>query len=120
MAGLSLDLRMRVMDDVDLGMSAETAAARYSVSARAVYNWKRLKRETGSLAPRRGKTGPKRKLDPYRETILAAIQENPDLTLEALQSQLQLPGCLQTLWNALHRWGIVLKKSYAGSRTTAA
>ena len=118
--GYSLDLRTRVMDDLDRGLSAEEAAEQYSVTARTIYSWKRLKRETGNIAPRQGKTEPKRKLDPLRETILASIKENSDLTLEEMRSQLELPGCLQTLSNALHRWGIVLKKSHARHRTAAA
>ena len=117
--GYSLDLRTRVMDDLDRGLSAEEAAQKYSVTARTIYAWKRLKRETGGIVPRQGKTGPKRKLDPHREAILASIKENSDLTLEEMRSQLELPGCLQTLCNALHRWGIVLKKSYQGQRTAA-
>ena len=117
--GYSLDLRTRVMDDLDRGLSAEEAAEKFSVTARTIYSWKLLKRETGDIAPRQGKTGPKRKLDPHREAILAGIRENSDLTLEELKSQLGLPGCLQTLSNALHRWGIVLKKSYASYRTAA-
>ena len=118
--GYSLDLRSRVMDDLEGGMPAEDVAIKYSVSVRTVFSWQRLKRQTGSLAPRQGKTGPKRKLESFREAILAAIQENPNLTLEDLRSHLQLPGCLQTLWNALRRWSIVLKKSHSGHRTAAA
>ena len=118
--GYSLDLRTRVMDDLDRGLSPEEAAEKYSVTARTICSWKLLKRETGDIAPRQGKTGPKRKLDPHREAILARIRENSDLTLEELILQLELPGCLQTLSNALHRWGIVLKKSHARHRTAAA
>lgn len=119
-APYSLDLRARVMDDVDGGMSPEAAAVKYSVSARAVYQWKALRRETGGIAPRAGKTGPKPKLDPHRDAITSKIRENPDVTLEQLKSELSLPGCLTTLSNALHRWGIVLKKSHQGRRVAAA
>ena len=119
-AAYSQDLRTRVMQEVDSGMSAEVAAVKFSVSARAVYSWKALKRETGAFAPRQGITGPKPKLDPYRDSITAGIQSNPDVTLEELRSQLKLPGCLQTLANALRRWGIVLKKSHSSRRTAAA
>ena len=118
--GYSLDLRTRVMDDLDRGLSPEEAAEKYSVTARTIYSWKLLKREPGDIAPRQGNTGPKRKLDPHREAILARIRENSDMTLDVLISQLKLPGCLQTLSNALHRWGIVLKKSHARPRTAAA
>jgi len=117
--GYSLDLRTRVMDDLDRGLSAEEAGQKYSVTARTIYSWKLLKRETGGIGPRQGKTGPKRKLDLYREAILASIKENSDLTLEEMRSQLDLPGCVQTLSNALHRWGIVLKKSHPSYRTAA-
>ncbi len=117
--GYSLDLRSRVMDDIDRGLSAEDAAQKYSITARTIFSWKQLKRETGSIAPRQGKTGPKPKLEPHREAILARIKENSDLTLEEMKSQLELPGCLQTLCNALHRWGIVLKKSHPSHRTAA-
>lgn len=120
MGPYSADLRTRIMDDVESGLSAEKAAVKYSVSARVIYKWKRLQQETGSLAPRRGKTGPRPKLEPHRVAILHAIEQNPGLTLEELRSQLQLPGCVQTLWNALHRWGTVLKKSHPGGRAATA
>ena len=118
--GYSLDLRVRVMRDLEQGMSADVVALKYSVSTRTVFAWLRLKRETGDIKPRQGKTGPKRKLEPFRDAILAAIEQQPHITLEELRSRLDLPGCLQTLWNALHRWGIVLKKSHPRGRTATA
>jgi hypothetical protein len=57
----SLDLRMRVMNDVERGMSAEEAAMKYSVSRRTVHLWKSRYRETGSVAKiPRTKPGPGR------------------------------------------------------------
>lgn len=108
----SLDLRMRVMDDVERGLSPEQAAQKYSVTVRTIYAWKQLRRETGGIQPRQGQTGPQPKLTSFREAIEAAIRQNPNLTLAELRSLLRLPGCLQTLWNALRRWGLVLKKSH--------
>ncbi len=119
-AALSVDLRTRVMDDLDCGMSADAVAAKYSVSTRTVFAWKALRQETGGIAPRRGKTGPKPKLEPHRDSIMTAIRDNPDVTLNELKSQLNLPSCLQTLANALHRWGLALKKSHASRRTATA
>ena len=111
---LAGDLRVRVMGDVDAGMSAERAAVKYSVSARTIYHWKALRRETRALEPRAGKTGPKPKLAEHRERILAAVRENSAITLSDLRETLQLPACVSTLWVALRTWGIVLKKSPAG------
>jgi transposase len=110
---LGNDLRVRVMADVDAGMSAEKAAVKYSISARVVYQWKALRRDTGALKPRAGKTGPQPKLAEQRERIQAAVRENPSVTLHDLHQQLKLTGCVSTLWNALREWGIVLKKSSA-------
>jgi len=111
---LASDLRIRVMVDVDAGMSAEKAAEKYSVSARTIYHWKALRHETGALKPRAGKTGPKPKLEEHRERILAAVREDSAITLNDLRETLQLPACVATLWLALRTWGIVLKKSPEG------
>lgn len=118
-AALAMDLRTRVMADVDAGMSAEKAAVKYSVSARVIYQWKALRRESGSLKARDGKTGPKPKLEAYREQILAAVRDDSAITLNDLKRKLQLPACVSTLWKALSAWGIVLKKSPAGRRAAA-
>ena len=119
-AALGMDLRVRVMADVDAGMSAEKAAVKYSVEARTIYQWKALRRETGALEPRAGKTGPKPKLDAHRERITAAIRENPSVTLEDLHTKLKLPASVTTLWVALKAWKLVLKKSPSRRRATPA
>lgn len=116
----STDLRERVMKDVSQGMSLDQVSEKYSVCERTIYAWQKLLIETGHLQPRSGKTGPKLKLETYREKILAAIEENSSLTLTEIHERFQLPGCLQTLWHSLNRWGIVLKKSHPCRRTTAA
>ena len=112
-AALAMDLRVRVMRDVDAGLSAEKAAVKYSVSARSIYQWKALRRETGALEARGGKTGPKPKLEEHRERILAAVRDDSGITLSDLKMKLQLPACVATVWGALRAWGIVLKKSPA-------
>lgn len=119
-AALTGDLRMRVMVDVDAGLSAEKAGKKYSVSARTIYHWKALRRETGAMQPRAGKTGPKPKLAEHRERILAAVRDNSAITLNDLRETLQLPVCVTTLWLALRTWGLVLKKSPEGRGTTTA
>jgi transposase len=118
-AALAMELRARVMKDIDAGISVERVAEKYSVSARTIYNWKALVREKGTFQARDGKPGPKRKLEDSREAILAAVGEDSGMTLEELKAKLDLPVCLSTVWMALKAWGIVLKKSPAGSRTTA-
>jgi transposase len=116
-APLAMDLRTRVMGDLDGGMTVVATATKYSVSARTIYHWKTLVRDQGSPEPRRGQPGRKPKLANFREQILAVVRENSEITLEDLKKTLGLPVCLSTVWLALQGWGIVLKKSSAGGRT---
>jgi len=117
---LSMDLRIRVMHDLDSGMTVDQVADRYSITSRTIFSWKKLRRETGAVIPRQGKTGPSPKLEPYRKAICAAVKEHSEVTLEELKAQLNLPGGLSTLWTALRGWDIVLKKSHLRGRTEAA
>lgn len=118
-APLAMDLRTRVLQAISAGMTVKAAAETFSVSSRTIYHWKSLMRDRGSPEPRDGKTGPKPKLERFREQILAVIREDSGMTLEDLRTKLSLPVCLSTIWLALKTWGIVLKKSPPGGRTAA-
>ena len=109
-APLAMDLRIRVMNDVEAGMSAEDAA-KYSISARTIYDWKRIQRETGAVRPRRGKRGPTPKLASHERAIRAAVKQYSSITRGELRETLRLPVCVRTSWNALRAWGVALKKS---------
>jgi transposase len=119
-AALAMDLRTRVIKDVEGGLTVAAAAAKYSVSARTIFQWKSLLRERGSCQPRAGKTGPQPKLEGFREQILELIRENSGITLAELKATLELPVSLSTVWLTLKTWGIVLKKSPGGGGTAAA
>lgn len=101
---LAMDLRTRVLKDVGGGLSV-VAAAKYSVSVRMLFAWKSLKRENGSCQPREGKTGPKPKLDGFREQVLATIREQPGIILAELKTRLDLP-----VWLTLKTWGDCAEK----------
>ncbi len=51
---LSVDLRRRVLEVIDEGMTIKEAAASFKVCQRAVCNWLKLRKETGSLEPKIG------------------------------------------------------------------
>ncbi len=111
MMASAIDLRTRVLQAVDAGMTVETAAETYSASSRTICHWRARMRERGSPQPRDGKTGPKLKLESFREQIQALIPENSGITLEKLQTKLWLPVYLSTIWLALKTWDIVLKRA---------
>lgn len=84
----SIDLRERVLKDCDNGMSSEDAARKYTVAIATVYAWRRQRRETGSLAPKSYKPGPKLKLAPFEKEIRQAVADHPDATLAELAERL--------------------------------
>jgi transposase len=49
---LSQDLRVRVVDAVEGGMSQSAAAGRFGIAPSAAVKWLRLWRETGAVTPR--------------------------------------------------------------------
>lgn len=117
---LSMDLRTRIVADWDRGLPALAIAQKYTVARRTVNNLVHLRETTGSLEPIRGSRGRKSTLLPRKQEILEALQADPGLTLQRLKAELHLPIALSSLWTALHKWGLHLKKSPARRRTAAA
>lgn len=114
MGAYSIDLRERVLADFDAGMGNDAVARKYRVSSRWVYKLRRQRTETGEIAPRRGKTGPKPKLAAHVEQLAQLVEEQPDATLNELRQRLGVPVSLTTLWTTLKKLGLTLKKSPAG------
>jgi transposase len=113
MRAYSLDLRERVLADLDAGASQAETARKYRVSTRWLYKLRRQREETGDLAPRRGRAGPPRALAGREEELAALVRQSPDATLEELRQQLTPTVSAVTVWRALKRLGLVLKKSYS-------
>ena len=71
MRAYSMDLRERVLLESDAGVSAAAVAANYHVSASWVRRLKQRRRETGEIAPRAQRYGPRpaRRFGLARETV---------------------------------------------------
>lgn len=110
----SIDLRERVLADFDAGLGNDAVARKYRVSSRWVYKLRRQRSETGQIAPRRGKTGPRPKLAAHVEQLMQLVEEQPDATLSELRQKLGVSVSLTTLWATLKKAGLTLKKSPAG------
>ncbi len=80
--GYSVDLRERVMAVLQAGGITDEAAAKlFRIGEATVHRWKRLKRETGALAPRPPAGGFPGLIAPEQEeTVRAIVAEQPDLT----------------------------------------
>jgi transposase len=113
MRAYSIDLRERVLSDFDSGMGNDAVARKYHVSSRWVSKLRQQRSETGEIAPRRGKTGPKPKLAGHLDQLLELVQQQPDATLSELRERLGVPVSLATVWWTLKKLGLTLKKSSA-------
>lgn len=120
---LSMDLRSRVIAAIDGGMSRRAAAARYGVAPSTVIRWDIDRRLTGSFAPKpQGGDTRSRRIETHAATILAALEETPDITLEELCDRLARDGIAastSSLSRFFQRHGISRKKRPAtrSSRT---
>ena len=115
---LSLDLRRRVIDAINGGMSCRGAAARFGIAPSAAVKWHRLWRETGSVVPRR-MGGDKRsgRIEALGGFILAMVEAEPDITLAELTERLEREHGERFAPSSVHRFfrrrGWSFKKSPA-------
>ena len=120
MQAYSMDLRVRVMADVDNGMGTNAVAEKYRVSADWVRKLKRFRRETGDFGPRKQRVSNATKLDDHLDELQQLVAETPDATLKELRKEIGVSVGESTIWRALRRLQITFKKSSACRGTAAA
>ena len=121
MAPYSMDLRTRVLRDLDRGLKSKEVAAKFAVSRSWVDRVRQRRRETGEVAPRTQTKFRGRALSVAQDERLAALLlAAPDATLAELQAALPTTAALSTLWRAIDRLGFTVKKNGTRRRTTPA
>ena len=118
MAPYSMDLRQRVARAWDGGLTVEAIAAKYEVSRAWVHRLMQRRRETGSLAPRKQTTFRRRVLADQEAKLAALIAAQPDATLAEIREALPTSAALSTLWVAIDRLGLTVKKNGPRRRAT--
>jgi transposase len=113
MRAYSMDLRERVMMDVDAGMKIREVSDKYRVTTKWIGDLRKLRAETGSLEPRHGKPGPKPTLADHSAKLLELVAAQPDASLEEFRAQLPVAVGASTVWRALRDLGFTFKKSDA-------
>ena len=108
------DLRRRVVDAIEAGLSTRAAAERFSVGISTAGAWHRHWRRTGSYeAQRQGNRGGS-VLDEHKDFLLGLIEDKADITLQEMTEQLGMERSLQvdptTIWYYLRRLGLTYKK----------
>jgi len=109
-----LDLRRRVIDAIDGGLSARGAAARFAIGISTAIAWHRQWRDTGTLEPGKQGKPPGSKLDAHEAFIRDRIEADKDIAChelaEALASQRGVSACAATVWYFLSKHDLTHKK----------
>jgi transposase len=119
MKAYSLDLRERVLNDLDAGMKTSQVATKYSVSPAWVRRLKQRRAATGQIVPKQQRHGRVSSAVKYADAIREAVRQAPDATLDEYRRKFNLPMSRAALARAFIVLGISRKKSRSGrvSRT---
>jgi len=105
---------------VKSGASRRQAAAHFEVSVKSAIRFAKQFDTQGHVEAKKGRLR-KSRLDPYREDILAWIEQTPDLTLLELCERLAQAHGLKTATSTLDDWlraqGLSYKKNGTRQRT---
>ena len=110
-AAYSMDLRERVIEDAEAGVSSKDLAVRYHVSRPWVDALKQRRRETGSIAPRKQTKFRRRVLEGQEDRLKALVTAQPDATLAELRDALRTSAALATIWRELNQLDLTVKKN---------
>lgn len=125
MAGAyGFDLRRRVVEAIDGGMSARAAASRFSVGISTAISWHRQWREHGTLEPGRQGQPKGSKLDDHEAFILALVEEEKDIALHEIAGKLAaergVQACASTVWYFFSKRRLTHKKRQAMQPSSSA
>lgn len=114
MQAYSNDLRLRVIEAIEGGLSTRAAAHRFAVGVSTVGTWYRRWKETGSYEayPQGGRNGSM--LDAHKEFLEVLIDSKADVTLNEMADRLFEERSLHvdpsTIWYFLDKHAITYKK----------
>jgi transposase len=114
MRAYSMDLRVRVLADLDDGMTTAETAEAHRVSPAWVRRLAQRRRETGEVAPRTGRPGPVPALVAHHDRLRQLVRDRPGLTAAEYRDRLGVGVAVLTVWRTLRRLGLTHKKSPPG------
>ena len=118
---LSTDLRSRVVSAVVGGLSRRASAVRFGVSVTSAIRWMAASTATGTIEPKpQGGDTRSRRIEAFRDVILAAVEAKKDVSLVELADLLHTEHgvCFHpsSVWRFLDRHAVTFKKNSARSR----
>lgn len=118
-----VDLRERVLDVAEEGVSVRQAAARFEVGVSTAIVWVRRFRESGERKARKQGKPRGSKLNIHETFLLGLVKAQPDITLEEMREALLrehgFKTSIATLWRFFDSRKITFKKNRSRFRTGA-
>ena len=116
MRSLSNDLRKRVINAVEDGMSRHTAAERFCVAVSTAIRWVERWRASGNYQPRpQGGDHRSHHIEAHASEILALVEDDKDITLVEIDAHLEdrhgRRFASSTIWRLLDRHDMTFKKT---------
>ena len=119
MAPYSMDLRKRVLEDCDSGLTSKDVAEKFRVSRSWVDRVKQRRRERGEVGPRLQRVFKTQAFAGQEDRLRAQVAAKTDQTLAELRDALRSSASLSSLWRALDRLKLTVKKNRARRRAAA-
>ena len=121
----SVDLRKRVVEAIEVGLSTREAARRFAIGVSTAGAWYRAWRDSGTLEPGRQGHPKVSKLDPHEAFILSLVDtEDRDITLAEIADRLAADRGVRTCAASVHGFfkkrGITVKKRQRTRRSSSA
>ncbi|MDR1959471.1 MAG: hypothetical protein LBQ54_10610 [Planctomycetaceae bacterium] len=124
MKAIPTEMRRRILQDCDNGMTEHQAAQKGMVGCSTIATvffdfGKKQRCETGSIEPIQPKTGPKQKHAEHSELLRQIVEATPDATLAEIRDQLPVHVSLPTVFKELRNLKRTYKKTveHGGTRT---
>ena len=111
MSSYSMDFRRKVLKACDEGSTSREVAERFEVSRSWVDRLKQRRRESGQIGPQKPSRFKPQALANHMDRLRELIEKRPDITLEEIRSALKIQTSLTSIWRALRRIDLTLKKS---------
>ena len=113
-AAYSNDLRIRVVEAIEAGLSRRAAAERFGVSVASAVRWHQRFRQRGDVSPdRMGGDRWSHRAERHAKTILSWIDAKADITIPEIRERLARDGhqlAHGTVWRLLDRHDYTRKK----------
>jgi transposase len=116
----SMDLRERVVEACDSGLSTSEVAETFSVSTAWVRRLKQRRREIGHIGPIAQRHGRVPLLAGREEEIAQIIAKKPDSTAKEIAERLSVKVSRQTVDKTIRRLGYRFKKRFFGPQSKTA